>query len=222
MIRTALTLIVLFAVLVAACVAFGGYFAYGTLVGAYRDVLQSRFAISTERIAAAAERAGALGIALRSQTTLPALLAQEAGLDPLVRRIEVHDEARQRLFSSDAGGGAAGGIALARPIRTDTGRVAGEVVLVYDPVGVEVGAAALWDRVRFYTLLAVVFAVVATLAAGLALALTLRRAVARASDAATWPEPARRALVDADAVHADVARRLEADAVAAGGHGSAA
>ena len=117
------------------------------------------------------------------------------------------DEADAPLFSSN--GSAAAGIAVSRPIHTDTGRIAGTVVLIYDPAGVATGAAALWNRIRFYTLLAMGFAVLATLMAGALLANSLQKAVRRASNPATWPGPARRALTDADAVHAAVSHRLD-------------
>ncbi|OYZ92450.1 MAG: hypothetical protein B7Y01_01745, partial [Xanthobacter sp. 17-67-6] len=79
MIRTTLGLIALFAMIAAACVAFGAYFSYVTLQNAHRNAVEARFSITAERIAATAQFAASLGIALPAQTTLSELVAREAG-----------------------------------------------------------------------------------------------------------------------------------------------
>ncbi|MEZ0214990.1 MAG: hypothetical protein ACAH27_18875 [Xanthobacteraceae bacterium] len=210
MTRTALSLILVFALVVGACVACGSYFAYVGLIAAHRQVLQSRFDISMERVATAAERAASFGIALRAQTTLPTLLADEARLDPLVRGIAVRDERGETLFANAAT--EATGVALRRPIRNDLGKAIGEVSLVYDAAALEQGAAELRASLSGAAMAATGFGALCTLIVGAVMALLLRRALHRAADPATWPEPARRALADAEAVHAKVAHTLEGPA----------
>ncbi|MFG1480229.1 hypothetical protein V5F53_16475 [Xanthobacter sp. V4C-4] len=207
MTRTALWLIGVFALIAAACVAFGAYFSTVTLVNAHRSAVESRFAMTAERLAGVVERAAALGIAPPAQATLAALLASEARIEPALRSIDLVDEHGVVLFSSDpARVGTAAEPASPHAVRrtalNDFDEPIARVVMRYDPQVLDAGGAALradlW-RVAWPSLIG---AAAATLAVGLLLAVALRRAARRAADPSRWPSAARAALADVDLAHA--------------------
>lgn len=207
MTRTTAVLIGLFAMIAAACVAFGAYFSYATLLNANRAAVEARFAITAARVAGTAELASSLGIGLQAQQTLADLLQREARIDPVVTTIDVTDEHDQVLFSSnprrigdiDPGRAPA---TVARPIENDIGKRIGKVVVHYNPVVLAQGGEALAEDLRVIAVPTLAAAALATIAVGLLLAAGLKRAVHRASDPASWPAAARAALARAEAAHA--------------------
>ncbi len=207
MTRTTAVLIGLFAMIAAACVAFGAYFSYATLLNANRAAVEARFAITAQRVAATAELASSLGIALQAQQTLGDLLQREARIDAVVTTIDVTDEHDLVLFSSnpqrigntDPGRAPA---TVARPIENDIGKRIGKVVVHYNPAVLAQGAEALAEDLRGIAVPTLAAAALATVAVGLLLAAGLKRAVRRAADPASWPAAARAALASAEAAHA--------------------
>lgn len=217
MTRTALWLIGVFALIAAACVAFGAYFSTVTLVNAYRSAVESRFAVTAERLAGVVERAASLGIALPAQATLPDLLGREARIEPALLSIDLLDERGVVVFSSDAArvGSAsekAPPHAVHRAVLNDFNLPIGRVVMRYDPqvlaAGEEHLRADLWELAWP----ALAAACCATVAVGLLLAVALRRAALRAADPARWPAAARAALAEVNAAHAQAVREIPADA----------
>ncbi|MFG1303870.1 hypothetical protein V5F34_06985 [Xanthobacter autotrophicus] len=210
MARTTLGLIAVFALIAAACVAFGAYFSYVTLLNAHRSVIEARFGIAAERVADVAEQAASLGIALPAQSTLTSLLDRESRVEPAIRSMDLADERGIVLFSSDpqrVGIAEAqdGGRGLTRPVRNDLNEVIGRVVVRYDPQILAAGAAALGDDLKVIALPALIGAGVTTIVIGLLLAALLRRAVRRAADPRAWPLAARAALAAAESVHNEAA-----------------
>lgn len=205
--RTTIGLIALFALIAAACVAFGAYFSYVTLLNAHRHAIESRFAISAERISGVAEMASSLGIALPAQTTLTDLLRREAGIEASILSIDVTDEKGVALFSSDPRrigepSPVTRGLSVGQPIENDLAATIGRVVVRYNPKVLAAGANALEADLQFIALPTLLAACFATIAIGLLLAAGLRRAAVRAQDPASWPAAARAALAAADAAHA--------------------
>lgn len=211
MTRTALWLIGVFALIAAACVAFGAYFSSVTLVNAYRSAVEARFAVTAARVATVVERAAALGIALPAQTTLPALLEREARIEPALLSIDLVDERGSVVFSSvpsrvGAVAEKAPPHAVQKPALNDFDAPIGRVVMRYDPQVLAAGEAALQGDLWRIAWPALVCACGATIAIGLLLAVALRRAAQRAADPTRWPAAARSALAEAEAVHAEVGR----------------
>lgn len=196
--RTTLGLIALFALIAAACVAFGAYFSYATLLNAHRSAIEQRFAICAERIAKTAERARSLGIALPAQSTLPELLRREADIERHILSLDVVDERGVVLFSSDPTrrGGAAvegGGGRVSKPVENDLGAAVGRVIVRYDQAAMAEGAQALAADLEVIAVPTLLGAFLATVLIGLLLAASLRRAARRAADPATWPPAAKAA-----------------------------
>lgn len=212
MTRTTLGLIALFALIAAACVAFGAYFSYVTLLNAHGEAIRARFALAAGQVAATAELASSLGIALPAQTTLSAYLAREGSGGRDILSIDVADERGVILFSSDparagmapgaAGGGA--GSAEAR-ILNDLGEAVGRVRVRYDASVLVAGARALRADLLPVAVPAAGGAFLATIAIGLLLAAGLRRAARRAARPETWPPAARGALEAVEAAHGRLA-----------------
>jgi len=206
MIRTTIGLIGLFAIIAAACVAFGAYFSYITLQTAHRKTVEAGFGITAERIATTAQFAASLGIALPAQTTLAGLLRRESDLEDAVRTLDVTDRDGTVLFSSDparTGLREAPGLpdAVSRPIENDLAAAIGYVVVRYDPAAMATGAAALSEDLRFIALPTLLGAALATIVIGLLLAADLKRAVRRAADPVTWPPAARAAWASVQTAH---------------------
>ncbi|MEP9375482.1 hypothetical protein ABLE91_02115 [Aquabacter sp. CN5-332] len=206
MIRTSLGLIVVFALIAAACVAFGAYFSFVTLQNAHRKAVEARFAITAERIAGSAQTAASLGIALPAQTTLAELLRREARLDHTILSIDVTDDRQRVLYSSDpdrigGGEGARTANGISRRIENDLAATIGNVVVRYDPAALAAGAAALSGELGVIALPTLAGAALATIAIGLLLAGGLGRAAKRAANPAFWPRAARSALAEAEAAH---------------------
>lgn len=242
MTRTALWLIGVFALIAAACVAFGAYFSSVTLVNAYRSAVEARFAVTASRLAAVVERASSLGIALPAQATLPALLEREARIEPALQSIDLVDERGVVVFSSVASRvGAASEKkpphSVRRVVLNDFDAPIGQVLLRYDPQVLAEGEGALQRDLWRIAWPALAGACLATIAIGLLLAVALRRAALKAADPARWPPAARAALAEAQSAHARVEQELagqelagqelvgqelvgQAAARGAGGHGS--
>lgn len=212
MTRTTLWLIALFALIAAACVAFGAYFSYVTLLNAHRSAIEARFAITADRLAGTAERASSLGIALPAQATLAGLLRREAEIEPAIAAIDVVDERGVVLFSSDpARAGRADPLTrngVARRITNDLGAVIGRVELRYDPATLAAGSAALAEDLSVIAIPTLAVACLATVLVGLLLAMGLRRSALRAAEPASWPPAARSAFEAVTRLHGDA----EADA----------
>ncbi len=209
MIRTSLGLIFVFALIAAACVAFGAYFSYVTLQNAHRKAIEARFVITAERIAGSAQIASSLGIALPAQATLAELLRREARLDQTILSIDVTGDRHHVLYSSDPARvghdeGARPSNAVSRKIENDLAATIGNVVVRYNPAALAAGAAALSHDLVRIALPALVGAAIATVAIGLLLASGLRRAAQRATDPALWPSAARTAVAEAEAAHAAI------------------
>lgn len=205
MTRTTLGLIAVFALIAAACVAFGAYFSYVTLLNAHRSIIEARFGIAAERVADVAEQAASLGIALSAQNALGGILAREARSEPAISSIDLADERGGVLFSSDPARAGmsetAAGRSLSRPVRNDLGKSIGSVVVRYDPKILAAGATALGEDLWVIALPTLAGACIATLIIGLLLAAALRRAVQRAAEPALWPPAARAALSAAASAH---------------------
>lgn len=198
MTRTTLWLIALFALIAAACVAFGAYFSYVTLLNAHRSAIEARFAITVERLAGTAQRAASLGIALPAQTTLGEYLRREAEIEPAITSIDVADDHGTVLFSSDP---KRVGLVEAQPQRSVSHRITndidatiGRVELHYDSKVLAAGSAALEKDLTVIAIPTLAAAFLATILIGLLLALGLRRAARRAAEPASWPPAAKAAF----------------------------
>lgn len=205
MTRTTLWLIALFALIAAACVAFGAYFSYVTLLNAHRSAIEARFAITVERLATTAQRATSFGIALPAQTTLADFLRREADIERAIASIDVVGEHGVVLFSSDP---TRVGIAeqpaarsVSRRITDDIGTTVGRVELRYDPEVLAAGAAALEKDLMVIAIPTLAAACIATVLIGLLLAMGLKRAARRAAEPASWPPAARAAFAAVGEVH---------------------
>ncbi len=216
MTRTTLWLIALFALIAAACVAFGAYFSYVTLLNAHRSAIEQRFAITVERLATTVQRAASLGIALPAQTTLGDLLRREADIEPAISSIDVVSNHGAVLFSSDPTrvGMAEGGNKrdVSHAVTDDIGTIVGRVTLRYDPKVLAAGAAALERDLIVIAVPTLAAACIATILIGLLLALALRRAARRAAEPKSWPPAARAAFAAAQEAHGPAAQAHGAEA----------
>lgn len=212
MIRVSLGLILLFAAIAAACVAFGAYFSYVTLQTAHRKAIEARFTVTAARIAVSAETAASLGIALPAQQPLADLARREARLDPAILSIDVTDERGRILFSSDPDriGRSDGPFmpgTVSRGIENDLAALIGRIEVRYDPATLAAGEETLAVDLRAIAMPALVAAGLATIATGLLLASSLGRAARRAADPARWPPAARAAMQEAEAIHTSIIDR---------------
>lgn len=206
MTRTTLGLIAVFALIAAACVSFGAYFSYVTLLNAHKATVEARFAIAAQRVADVAGQAASLGIALPAQHTISEILARESGVEKAVQSLDLADERGSVLFSSDparVGAPAAdgGGGRVVAAVRNDLGQAIGSVVVRYDRAILAEGAEHLGSDLKVIALPTLVGACLATILIGVLLAAALRRAVRRAAEPALWPPAAKAALAAAVAVH---------------------
>lgn len=204
--RTTLGLIIVFALIAAACVAFGAYFSYVTLINAHRGVIEARCGIAAQRVVDVAEKAASLGIAIPAQQMLAAVLEREARVEDAIRSMDLTDERGIVLFSSerarvglDTNSDSERG--LSRPVRNDIGQTLGRVVVRYDTRILTNGATALAADLRRIALPTLLWAGLATLVIGLLLAALLQRAVRRAAEPQLWPPAARAALASVEAAH---------------------
>ena len=214
MTRITLGLIALFALIAAACVAFGAYFSYVTLLNAHGEAIRARFALTAGQVASTAELASSLGIALPAQSTLSAYLAREGSGARDIRSIDVADEKGAILFSSDparvgratAPDPAGGAVrSVERPILNDLGEAIGRVRVRYDAAVLAAGARALREDLLPVAVPAAGGAFLATIAIGLLLAAGLRRAARDAATPARWPAAARSALAAVEEAHGRLA-----------------
>ncbi|WP_238119659.1 MULTISPECIES: hypothetical protein [unclassified Xanthobacter] len=208
MTRATVSLIAVFALIAAACVAFGTYFANATLSGAYGTAVEARFKVTATRISSIIERAASLGIAVPVQRTLTEVLRREARLEADLISIDIADERGAIVFSSapERVGQVADAAAphqVVSLVRNDFDAIIGRVIMRYDPRALAMVAdeihGALW-AVAWPTLAG---AVVATILVGAVLAGALRRAVRRAAHPSRWPGAARAVLAEIEGVHRD-------------------
>ncbi len=204
--RTTLGLIIVFALIAAACVAFGAYFSYVTLINAHRSVIEARCGIAAQRVVDVVEKAASLGIALPAQQTLTAVLERESRVEDAIRSMDLTDEHGIVLFSSEPGRvgldtGRDHERGLSRPVRNDIGQSLGRVVVRYDSAILTNGSAALAADLRRIALPTLLWAGAATLVIGLLLAALLQRAVRRAAEPRLWPPAARAALASVEEAH---------------------
>lgn len=209
MIRTSLGLILLFAVIAAACVAFGAYFSLVTLQTAHRKAIETRFGVTAERIVASAQTAAGLGIALPAQITLADLTRREARLDEAILSIDIIDTHDKVLFSSDPAritdsDGSRPANAVTRRIENDLAAAIGRVVVRYNPAVLAEGESALEGELQTMAMPTLIGSALATILIGVLLAAGLGRAAKRAADPSQWPRAARSALAEAEAAHAGV------------------
>lgn len=205
--RIASVLTLVFALITAACVTFGAYFSYVTLLGADRATLEERFAVTALRVSSTAELASSLGISLNDQSTLADLVQREAVLDRAVRSIDVSDERGRVIFSSDP---AREGTTLPdrspatvrRFIENDIGTRIGRVSVTYDPAVLQRDAERLATDIRTYAVPAVILAALITLLAGALVLRGVQRALRHGGNAAAWPSAAQDALARVDTAHA--------------------
>ncbi|MFG1345751.1 hypothetical protein V5F59_12720 [Xanthobacter autotrophicus DSM 431] len=206
MTRTTLGLIAVFALIAAACVSFGAYFSYVTLLNAHKATVEARFVITAQRVADVAGQAASLGIALPAQQTVSEILSRESRIEKAVQSMDLVDERGTVLFSSDParpGVPAAdgGGGRVVAPVRNDLGQTIGSVVVRYDRAILATGADALGGDLQRIALPTLGGACLATILIGMLLAAALRRAVRRAAEPALWPPAAKAALAAAASVH---------------------
>ncbi len=198
MIRTSLGLILLFAVIAAACVAFGAYFSLVTLQTAHRKAIETRFGVTAERIVASAQTAAGLGIALPAQITLADLTRREARLDEAILSIDIIDTHDKVLFSSDPAritdsDGSRPANAVTRRIENDLAAAIGRVVVRYKPaVLLAEGESALEGELQTMAMPTLIGSALATIL----IAFFLRPGSAGRRSAPPIPRngPARRAL----------------------------
>lgn len=89
-------------VIVGGFLCLGAYLSYDALRTNGREIVRSRFELSAQRVALAAQRAMSTGLELSTQTTLPALLRRAMDQDPAIISFDVIDARGVVLFSADA------------------------------------------------------------------------------------------------------------------------
>ncbi|WP_368643798.1 MFS transporter [Castellaniella ginsengisoli] len=160
----------LFSLLIAACLAAGAWMTEGSLLKAYRGILESRFAIALDRTAEGAMHAASLGVSLDSQEgTLGAALRRERALDADILGMAVQDARGRRLYSEGAMPEPAPPGTLGQTLLDDLGLPAGRILLRYDPRALEVPSAAIRQDMRGHALPVVAGAALLGLLAALAL-----------------------------------------------------
>lgn len=103
MISLAIRTLPVFAVIIGFAMALAAYMNFSGVRSAYLDLIRSRMSMMADDIGTDIAAAHALGIRLSEQTTLPPLLARQAGSDPLMLSIDILGDNGQVLFSSDPG-----------------------------------------------------------------------------------------------------------------------
>ncbi|WP_368647466.1 MFS transporter [Castellaniella ginsengisoli] len=160
----------LFSLLIAACLAAGAWMTEGSLLKAYRGILESRFAIALDRTAEGAMHAASLGVSLDSQEgTLGAALRRERALDADILGMAVQDAQGRRLYSEGAMPEPAPPGTLGQTLLDDLGLPAGRILLRYDPRALEVPSAAIRQDMRGHALPVVAGAALLGFLAALAL-----------------------------------------------------
>ncbi|WP_323029521.1 MFS transporter [Castellaniella defragrans] len=139
----------LFSLLIALCLAAGTWMTEGSLLKAYRGILESRFAIALDRAAAGATHAAALGVGLDSQEeTLGAALRRELDLDPGILGMAVEDARGRRLYGAGAVAEPAPPGTLRQTLLDDLGLPIGRILLRYDPRALASPAAEIRHGMR--------------------------------------------------------------------------
>ncbi|MGB3277469.1 MAG: MFS transporter [Castellaniella sp.] len=160
----------LFSLLIAACLAAGAWMTEGSLLKAYRGILESRFAIALDRTAEGAMHAVSLGVSLDSQEgTLGAALQRERALDADILGMAVQDARGRRLYSDGAVPETAPPGTLGQTLLDDLGLPAGRILLRYDLRALEVPSAAIRQDMRGHALPVVAGATLLGFLAALAL-----------------------------------------------------
>lgn len=139
----------LFGLLIAACLAAGVWMTEGSLLKAYRGILESRFAIALDRAAEGATHAASLGVSLDSQEeTLGAALRRERALDPDILGMAVQDARGRRLYGEGLVPDPTPSGTLRKTLIDDLGLPFGQILLRYDPRALETPAAEIRRDMR--------------------------------------------------------------------------
>ncbi len=143
----------LFSLLVAACLAAGAWMTEGSLLKAYRGILESRFAIALDRTAEGATHAASLGVDLDSQEdTLGAALRRERTLDADILGMVVQDARGRRLYGDGLVPEPAPPGTLGQTLLDDLGLPAGRILLRYDPRALDIPSAEIRRDMRRHAL----------------------------------------------------------------------
>jgi predicted MFS family arabinose efflux permease len=165
----------LFSLLIATCLAAGTWMTEGSLLKAYRGILESRFAIALDRAAEGATHAASLGVGLDSQEdTLGAALRRERALDPAILGMAVQDARGRRLYGEGAVPDPVPSGTLRQTLLDDLGLPFGQILLRYDPRALAAPSAEIRRDMRRHAVPVVAGAALLGLLA--ALALRTRRA----------------------------------------------
>lgn len=160
----------LFSLLIAACLAAGAWMTEGSLLKAYRGILESRFDIALDRVAEGATHAASLGVGLESQeATLGAALRRERALDADILGMAVQDAQGRRLYGDGLLPDPAPPGTLGQNLLDDLGLPAGRILLRYDPRALEAPSAEIRQDMRRHALPVVAGAALLGLLAALAL-----------------------------------------------------
>ncbi|MHA3904775.1 MFS transporter [Castellaniella sp. WN] len=135
--------------LIAACLAAGAWMTEGSLLKAYRSILESRFAIALDRAAEGATHAASLGVSLDSQEeTLGAALRRELVLEPDILGMAVQDARGRRLYGEGPVPDPSPPGVLRRALLDDLGLPIGQILLRYDPRALESPSAEIRRDMR--------------------------------------------------------------------------
>lgn len=160
----------LFSLLIAACLAAGAWMTEGSLLKAYRGILESRFAIALDRVAEGATHAASLGVGLESQdATLGAALGRERALDADILGMAVQDAQGRRLYGDGLLPDPAPPGTLGQTLHDDLGLPSGRILLRYDRRALEAPSAEIRQDMRRHALPIVAGAAFLGLLAALAL-----------------------------------------------------
>jgi len=119
----------LFSLLIAVCLSAGAWMTEGSLLKAYRGILESRFAIALDRTAEGAMHAASLGGSLESQEgTLGAALRRERALDADILGMSVQDARGRSLYGDGLLPEPASPGTLGRDLIDDLGLPAGRIL----------------------------------------------------------------------------------------------
>lgn len=175
MIRLAVRILPVFAMIIGFAVALAAYMNFSGVRTAYLDLVHARMEMIAGAVATDIAAASSIGIALPEQSTLPDLLARQAAADPLLRSIDVTGGDGTILFSSDAArvGAALSGdgpvLLHSVQITNDLGGLVGTIIVRLDRAGID---AAL-ERLRLDIFASALPAGLGAIGAGCLMALLL-------------------------------------------------
>ncbi|WP_043680312.1 MFS transporter [Castellaniella defragrans] len=139
----------LFSLLIAVCLSAGAWMTEGSLLKAYRGILESRFAIALDRTAEGAMHAASLGVSLESQEgTLGAALRRERALDADILGMSVQDARGRSLYGDGLLPEPASPGTLGRDLIDDLGLPAGRILLRYDTRALEIPSVEIRQAMR--------------------------------------------------------------------------